>query len=142
MRLSRLSLARLRPLHIAVLTVAYWLGLAVVKLGPAILAAWQVSRLPPNHGSISAGLQNTLLSVSIAIDGVAVWAGSASLGALIAWVAGPPLLLALTSRWTREAEAGGSPPPSLPAPAPEWNAARREDSEVTRETRGRRHGAG
>ncbi len=142
MRLSRLSLARLRPLHIALLTVAYWLGLAVVKLGSAFLAAWQVGRLPPNHGSISAGLENTLLSVSIAIDGVAVWAGSASLGTLIAWVAGPPLLLALTSRWAREAETGVSPPPSLSATAPEWNAAPRENSEVTRESRGRRHGVG
>jgi hypothetical protein len=50
--------------------------LVVVKLGPAMAAAWQVSRLPPNHGSISAGLENTLLRSSIAMDGVAVWAGS------------------------------------------------------------------
>jgi hypothetical protein len=32
----RFSLARLRPRHIVLLTVAYWLGLVVVKLGPAI----------------------------------------------------------------------------------------------------------
>jgi hypothetical protein len=30
-------------------TVAYWLGLVPVKLGPAIAAAWLVSRLPPNR---------------------------------------------------------------------------------------------
>jgi hypothetical protein len=138
----RLSLARLRPLHVALLTMAYWLGLAVVKLGPAIVAAWRVSRLPPNHGSISAGLENTLLRVSIAIDGVAVWAGSVSLGALIAWVVGPPLLLALTSRWVREVEAADSPAPALPAPPPSWQAARREGTEATRETERRRHGGG
>jgi hypothetical protein len=137
----RLSLSRLRPLHIALLTVAYWLGLAAVKLGPAIVAAWQMSRLPPNHGSISASLENTLLRLSITVDGVALWAGSASLGALIAWVVGPPLLLALTSRWVRETEAVDGPPESLPAPPPSWHAARRE-SEATRETERRRHGAG
>lgn len=53
---------------------------------------------------MSASLTNTLLRLSIAIDGVAVWAGSVSLGALFAWVVGPPLLLALTSRWVRETE--------------------------------------
>jgi len=76
---------------VALLTVAYWLGLVVVKLGPAIAAAWQVSRLPPNHGSMSASLANTLLRVSISVDGAAIWAGSISLGALFAWVVGPPV---------------------------------------------------
>jgi hypothetical protein len=137
----RFSLARLRPRHIALLTVAYWLGLVAVKLGPAIAAAWQVSRLPPNHGSMSAGLTNTLLRLSIDIDGVAVWAGSVSLGALFAWVVGPPVLLALTSRWIREAETEDSQPASLPAPPPSWHAGR-ESSEAARETRGRRQGAG
>ena len=118
------SLARLRPRHIALVTVAYWLGLGVVKLGPAIAAAWQVSRLPPNHGSMSASLANALLRVSIAIDGVAVWAGSVSLAALFAWVVGPPVLLALTSRWVRETEAGDSLPASLPAPSPSWHTRR------------------
>jgi hypothetical protein len=134
------SLARLRRPHIALLTVAYWLGLVVVKLGPAIAAAWQVSRLPPNHVSISAGLENTLLRLSIAIDGVAVWAGSASLGALFAWVVGPPLLLALTSRWVRETEAADSSPASLPAPPPSWHEQRPESSGPAREAKGRRHG--
>jgi len=136
------SLARLRPRPIALLTVAYWLGLVVLKLGPAIAAAWQVYRLPPNHGSMSASLTNTLLRLSIAIDGVAVWAGSVSLGALFAWVVGPPLLLALTSRWVRETEAGDSLPASLPAPPPTWHAGRGGSPETARETKGRRQGAG
>jgi hypothetical protein len=135
------SLARLRPGHIALWTVAYWLGLVVVKLGPAIAAAWQVSRLPPNHGSMSASLANTLLHVSIAIDGVALWAGSVSLVTLFAWVVGPPVLLVLTSRWVREAEAEDSQPASLPAPPP-WPAERRESPETARESKGRPHGAG
>jgi hypothetical protein len=138
----RFSLGRLRPLHIVLLTVAYWLGLVVVKLGPAIAAAWQVSRLPPNHGSMSASLQNALLRSSIAIDGVAVWAGTVSLGALFAWVVGPPVLLALTSRWVREAEAGDSQPASIPAPQPSWQTGRRASAESARERKGRPHGAG
>jgi hypothetical protein len=138
----RFSLGRLRPPHIVLLTVAYWLGLVVVKLGPAIAAAWQLSRLPPTHGSMSASLQNTLLRLSITIDGVAVWAGSVSLGALFAWVVGPPVLLALTSRWVRESEAGDSQPASLPAPPPSWQAGRNESSETVRESQGRRQGAG
>jgi hypothetical protein len=137
----RFSLARLRPRHIVLLAVAYWLGLVVVTLGSAIAAAWQVSRLPPNHGSMSASLTNLLLRVSIDIDGVAVWAGSVSLGALFAWVVGPPVLLALTSRWVREAEAEASLPASLAAPPPSWHAGR-ESSETARETRGRRQGTG
>jgi hypothetical protein len=138
----RFSLARLRPRHIVLLTVAYWLALVVVKLGPAIAAAWQVSRLPPNHGSMSASLTNTLLRLSIDIDGVAVWAGSVLLGALVAWVVGPPMLLSLTSRWIRESEAGDRLPASLPAPPPAWHDGRRERSETARETKGRRQGAG
>jgi hypothetical protein len=39
----RFPLARLRPRHIVLLTVAYGLGLVVVKLGPALVAAWQAA---------------------------------------------------------------------------------------------------
>jgi hypothetical protein len=48
-------------------------------------------------------------------------------------VVGPPVLLALTSRWIREADAEDNPPASLP-PA---RHARRESSETARETKGR-----
>jgi len=151
----RLSLSRLRPLHIVLLSAAYWIGLAVVKLGAAIAAAWQVSRLPPNHGTISAGLENALLRLTIARDGIVVWAGSVSLAALIGWVVGPPLLLALTCRWIRETEAaeehrgatvpGGfadGPTAPLPPPARRWQAGQRAASEAAREVEARRPGAG
>jgi hypothetical protein len=64
----RWSLSRLRPLHIALLSTAYWVGLIVVKLGAAIVAAWQVSHLPPNHGTITAGFENLLLRLTITRD--------------------------------------------------------------------------
>ena len=128
----RISLARLRPLHLAGLTLLYWAGLAAVKLGAAIALAWGVARLPEHHGTISASLTNTVLSLSIVREGVQVWTGSASLFTLAGWVVGPPLLLALTARWMREtgarAEAIGrpEPPASLPSPPPEWEVPPRD----------------
>jgi hypothetical protein len=101
------SFSRLRPLHIALVSVVYWLGLIAVKLGNAILATWWISRLPKGHGSMSATLQNLTLSVTMAQDGRTLWSGSTSLGALLAWVVGPPLLLALTWRWSRDVEVAG-----------------------------------
>ena len=150
----RWSLSRLRPLHIALLSASYWLGLAAVKLGSAILAAWQISRLPPNHGSISASLQSTMLQLTIAQDGAVMWSGGTSLGALIMWVAGPPLLLALTWRLTREIEsAGGAGPEAvdggpaersampLPPPRMPWPTGRGHESETTRVVEPGRPGA-
>jgi hypothetical protein len=122
----KISLSRLRPLHLTGLTLVYWVGLVTVKLGTALAWAWDVSQLPHNHGTISASLTNTVLHLSIVREGVQVWAGSASLPALAAWIIGPPLLLGLTARWTREAEAradavgAGGTPGSLGAPPPDW----------------------
>ena len=150
----RWSLSRLRPLHIALLSAAYWLGLAAVKLGSAVLAAWWVSRLPPGHGAISAGLQDLMLHLTIAQDAKVLWSGSTSLVALVMWVAGPPLLLALTWRWSREVEAAGElahdsvssgaaegAPPLPPAPI-SWPTSRRDQSEPTRVVDPRRRDAG
>ncbi|MGN6391928.1 MAG: hypothetical protein ACTHM9_06750 [Gemmatimonadales bacterium] len=109
------SLARLRPIQIAIVSVVYWLGLTAVKLGGAILSIWWVSRLPPNHGSVNAGFQNGLLHLTVLRDGKELWSGSTSLGMFLALVLGPPLLLALTARWSRLAEnAGPAPTPELP----------------------------
>lgn len=150
----RWSLSRLRPLHIALVSVAYWIGLTAVKLGAAILAGWWVSRLPQGHGSISAGLQNLVLHLTIAQDGKVLWSGSTPLPALALWVMGPPLLLALTWRWIREVEAAGdvahgradSGPaeeaaPPLPAPPIRWPTVRSPESDTTRVVQPRRPGA-
>jgi hypothetical protein len=123
----RWSLSRLRPRHIALLTAAYWIGLAVLKLGGAMLAAWWVARLAPGHGSITASLEGTLLSLRMIQDGATIWSGSASLATIAGWAAGPPLLLALTWRWARDVDAAGkvaphsvsaAPPESAPLPSP------------------------
>jgi hypothetical protein len=149
----RWSLSRLRPLHIALASVAYWVGLTAVKLGSAILAGWWVSRLPTGHGSVSAGFQNLLLHLTIAQDGKTLWTGSTSLPALAVWVIGPPLLLALTWRWSREVEAAGdvaqergdSGPadeaaPPLPPPPIRWPAGRTPEPDTTRIVHPRRQG--
>ncbi len=150
----RWSLSRLRPLHIALVSVAYWIGLTAVKLGAAILAGWWVSRLPQGRGSISAGLQNLVLHLTIAQDGKVLWSGSTPLPALALWVMGPPLLLALTCRWSREVEAAGDvahgradggpaeeATPPLPAPPIRWPTGRSPESDTTRVVQPRRPGA-
>jgi hypothetical protein len=148
----RWSFSRLRPAHVALATAAYWIALTALNLSDAIAAAWQVSRLPPTHGSISASLSNTLLQVTIAKDGVSLWSGGASLGALALWIAGPPLLLALTARWTRQVESAGDTGPvgdgssattvRLPSPPVEWPTHRGVESETTRVVEPRRRDSG
>ena len=94
---------------------------------------------------ISAGLDNTVLHLTIAKDGATLWAGSASVVTLFAWVVGPPLLLALTWRWTRGVEVAGgpdaegevselgdAPAQALPAPPPPWQMVRGPQSDTTR----------
>jgi uncharacterized membrane protein len=54
---GKLSFARLRPVHVAALTVAYWVGLAAVKLGGLLAAIARVA-LPGMHGNVGAQLNN------------------------------------------------------------------------------------
>jgi hypothetical protein len=139
MGLGRLSFARLRPVHIAGLSVAYWIGLVLLKLGGLIVAAAQVA-LPGMHGGVNAELKNFVaLHVTVTnSSGALMWAGSTSLPAVLAWIVGPPLILALTARWAREVEgedevggsssvgAGDATTQVLEAPGVEWGAADRE----------------
>ena len=140
----RWSLARLRPVHLVLFTAAYWLGLVVTKLGSAILAAWQVSLLPSGQGTITASLEGARLGLTIAREKSTLWSGSASVGAILLWVVGPPLLLALTRRWAREVEvevAGDPRPDALGArpegdprslPSPPWPRDQHPESQTTR----------
>jgi hypothetical protein len=64
-----LSFARLRPIHIAAASAAYWIGLLSAKLGGALLAIARVA-LPGMHGSVNAELQNLLvLHLTVTQDG-------------------------------------------------------------------------
>jgi hypothetical protein len=148
MGLGRLSLARLRPVHVAALTMAYWIGLAAVKLGGFLVAVARVA-LPGMHGGVSAQLNNFVaLHVTVtSSSGSVIWEGSTSLVAVLAWIVGPPLILALTARWAREVEPGdevaGAPSADsaattrvLEAPRPEWGAGADREPERRRRSDG------
>jgi hypothetical protein len=147
---GKLSFARLRPVHVAALTVAYWVGLAAVKLGGLLAAIARVA-LPGMHGNVGAQLNNfvTLHVTVSSSSGAVIWDGTTSVPALLAWIAGPPLILALTARWARELEADDGPaePPAMPsgdttrvvgAPRPDWEAGAERRSRAEAERRGKR----
>lgn len=91
--------------------------------------------LPGMHGNVGAQLNNLVaLHLTVSSSGGSVtWEGSTSVPALLAWIVGPPVVLALTARWARELEAdeevAGSPAISggettrvLGTPRPDWEA--------------------
>jgi hypothetical protein len=147
MGLGKWSFARLRPGHVAALTVAYWVGLATVRLGGLLVAIARVA-LPGMHGGVNAELKNLVgLQVRVTSSGGSViWAGSTSLPVVLAWIVGPPLILALTARWARELERGdeeagsaalgsGETTRVVGAPTPEWGAGGDRRSEAERRRR-------
>ncbi|MDQ6770945.1 MAG: hypothetical protein M3Z54_13265 [Gemmatimonadota bacterium] len=87
------SLQRLRPRQLLASWFAYWIGLVLVMLGPALVASWRMSQQPHGHGSVNAGMQNGIISATIADAGQTTWAGSASLLTITLLTAGPPLVL-------------------------------------------------
>jgi len=88
----RLSLRRWRPRHLLLSWLAYWIALVAVRLGDAILALRRVTALPEGRGSFSISYDDAF-RMTVVDSGRTVWSGSASLGELALWVAGPPLVL-------------------------------------------------
>lgn len=86
-------LRRLRPRHLLVSWIAYWVLLFGITLGGAAFAAWRVTRLPKGQGSISLAYDDGLLELIIKGAGEVVWQGSASFITIALLVAGPPLAL-------------------------------------------------
>ena len=72
--------------------IVYWVGLTLVTLGPAMLAMWRATRAPDGSSSISLNFGDGAFKLTVVDQGVTTFAGSASLIAIAAWVAGPPLL--------------------------------------------------
>jgi len=83
---------RWRPRHLLLAWCGYWVGLILVKLGPAIIAGWQMSRRD-NHGSVNAGVADGIISADITEAGRTMWSGSMTLTHLAMLVAIPPLAL-------------------------------------------------
>jgi len=105
------SFRRWRPRHILLAWSAYWVGLVLVKLWPAIVAGWRMSQQAQSHGSANASMTDGILSANIIESGHTTWAGSISVLTLAFLIAGPPLLLWLAwlagSSRTNHAEGKG-----------------------------------
>jgi hypothetical protein len=88
----RLFFRRWRPRHLFFAWLAYWIGLILVTLWPAIIAGWRLSR-PNGHGSANASFTNGVLNANLVDAGRTIWAGSVSFSTLVLFLAIPPLVL-------------------------------------------------
>ena len=64
----RLWFKRWKPSQLLLAWSAYWVGLVLVKLGPAFLAGWRMSQHVNGHGSANANIGDGILSANI-VDG-------------------------------------------------------------------------
>jgi hypothetical protein len=109
----KLSLRSWHPRHLLAAWCAYWAGLALVTLWPAIAAGWRMSQQPHGKGSVLGSFGDGAFSATIVESGKTTWAGSITAVHLALLIAGPPLLLWLiwlmrASR-TNNAEERGAP---------------------------------
>jgi len=75
--------------------VAWWAALIGVTIGPGLLRAIRVMRLPGTHGTASASFENSHLLFKV-VDGAGpagTWTFNTSFGTALAWIAVPPLVL-------------------------------------------------
>ncbi|MGH7712843.1 MAG: hypothetical protein ACREOG_16250 [Gemmatimonadaceae bacterium] len=105
------SLRRWRPRHLLLAWTTYWLGLGLVALGPAVPAVMRATRAS-DGGSISASMGDGGIVVSVVHQGATLWSGTASLTALVLWIAGPPVALWLAWLMRRPAIARPAAPRS------------------------------
>lgn len=86
-------LRRWRWRHLFATWIAYWAGLALAILWRPVSIGRRLAELPDGQASVSAEVANGLVTVKMIGQGAEVWGGSASLLAIVLWIAGPPLLL-------------------------------------------------
>ena len=90
--MSFLSLSRWRPYQLLGAWVAYWLGLLLVALGPAVPAILRATR-EGVKGEINASVGDAMLSFTVKEAGQVTWSGSVHLLTAALWLAVPPLVL-------------------------------------------------
>lgn len=88
----RAFLRRWRPSHLLLAWCVYWVGLALIKLGPAIATGWRISR-PGHTGSVNASITDGIVSANLIEAGRTVWAGSTPFSHLLMLVTIPPLVI-------------------------------------------------
>jgi hypothetical protein len=89
----KLSLRSWRPRHLLAAWCAYWAGLTLVTLWPAIVAGWRIYQRPHAVASASGNFGNGVFNAVIIDSGKTTWAGSVSVLQLALLLAGPPLVL-------------------------------------------------
>ena len=89
----KLSLRSWRARHLLAAWCAYWSGLAVITLWPAIAAGWRISQQIHGQGSVSGSFGDNGISAIISESGKTTWTGSISVVHLALLIAGPPLVL-------------------------------------------------
>jgi hypothetical protein len=82
-----------RPKHLLWSWIGYWIVLALLTLGPAAFQAYSVAKGPGNKGSVSAGVENSVVKYTVINDGVTLRTASARVSTVALWLGGPPLLL-------------------------------------------------
>lgn len=96
--MSFLSLSRWRPTHLLVGWGAYWAGLLIVALGPAIPAILSATR-DGSRGEVNASFGNSVFSLTVKELGKVTWSGSVHAFTAALWIGIPPLVLWLL--WLR-----------------------------------------
>jgi hypothetical protein len=122
------SIRRLGVGHLLGSWALYWAGLAGITLGPFARWAWNLSRMPGEHGSANLSIGDAGVTLTALKDNVTVYSGVAALSQVALWITVPPLLLWLAwlaLRPSRESESLSAPPmrDALPDPARNgWSA--------------------
>ena len=89
----KLSLRSWRPRHLLAAWCAYWAGLALITLWPAIAAGWRISQQVHSQGTVSGSFGDKGITAIVSESGKTTWTGSISVVHLALLIAGPPLLL-------------------------------------------------
>ena len=89
------SLRRWRPRHLLLAWIAYWILGLLIAFRSGRAAIWHVTSDPDAHGSIAAGVNDGVFSMTVTDATGVIWHGSASLMSILLWFAGPPLLIFL-----------------------------------------------
>jgi hypothetical protein len=95
----RIALRHWRPSHLLAAWATYWVGLALVSLRTVLVAGFNATQ---NGGSITGGLSESQLSVTVAQKAGESLAFASPLGTVAAWVVVPPLVLWAAWLWRRE----------------------------------------